>query len=173
MPGFCIAGDLYSKPRKSLCDRIPLTFVTASRCLHSLCSVDMTAFAAFATRFCLRHCVFLCKGTKAQEFCKAEFLDSLPVSALELGTLFPNSAQAEFGSFGLGRLERNGFLCAKAPLDPRTLFLFFAPAVWGFGSGPWVRLGIPGAKAANETGGLCPYSALPNRDTFCLRLDFY
>ena len=35
-------------------------------------------------------------------------------AALETGTLFPNSAQAEFA---------------------------------GFGSGPWVRLGIPGAKA--------------------------
>ena len=46
MPGFCIAGDLYSKPRKSLCDRIHLTFTTVSRCLHSLRSVDMTAFAS-------------------------------------------------------------------------------------------------------------------------------
>ena len=27
-----------------------------------------TAFAAFAIRICLRHCVFLCKGTKAPEF---------------------------------------------------------------------------------------------------------
>ena len=33
---FRIAGDLHSKPRKSLCDRIPLTFATVSRCLHSL-----------------------------------------------------------------------------------------------------------------------------------------
>ena len=66
-------------------------------------SVDMTAFAAFATGFCLRHCVFLCKGTKAQEFagllllpplrlgfakknsvslCKGTKLKSLPVLAL-------------------------------------------------------------------------------------------
>ena len=100
-------------------------------------------------------------------------MDSLPVSALELGTLFPNSAQAEFGSFGLGRLERNGFLCAKAPLDPRTLFLFFAPAVWGFGLRRLTSQGFLYAKAANGTGGLCPYSALLNWDTFCLRLDFY
>ena len=64
MPGFCIAGDLYSKPRKSLCDRIHLTFTTASRCLHSLRSVDMTAFAAFATLVCQKNSVFLCKGTK-------------------------------------------------------------------------------------------------------------
>ena len=55
---------------------------------------------------------------KLQNSAFAEFWDCTPVLALELGTLFPNSAQAEFGSFGLGRLERNGFLCAKAPLDP-------------------------------------------------------
>ena len=79
-------------------------------------------------------------------------MDSLPVFALELGTLF--------GGFGLRLLVRYGFLDAKAGFG-------------GFGSEPWVRLGIPGAKAANETGGLCPYSALLNWDTFCLRLDFY
>ena len=38
-----------------------------SRCLHSLCSVDMTALAAFATLVCQRNCVFLCKGTKLQK----------------------------------------------------------------------------------------------------------
>ena len=37
-------------------------------------------------------------------------------SPVEPAFFFPNSAQAEFGGFGLGRLERNGFLCAKAPL---------------------------------------------------------
>ena len=31
-------------------------------------SVDMTVFAAFAISFCQRHCVSLCKGTKAPEF---------------------------------------------------------------------------------------------------------
>ena len=46
LAGFRIAGDLHSKPRKSLCDRIHLTFATVSRCLHSLRSVDMTAFAS-------------------------------------------------------------------------------------------------------------------------------
>ena len=40
--------------------------------------IPTNAFAAFATLVCQRNCVFLCKGTKAQEFCKAEFLDSLP-----------------------------------------------------------------------------------------------
>ena len=56
-------------------------------------------------------------------------------------------AKAEFVGFGLGLLVGQGFLDAKAPLDPRKPFLFLQPAVWGFGSEPWVRLGIPGAKA--------------------------
>ena len=42
----------------------------------------------------------------------------MPVDALELGTLFPNSAQAEFGGFGLRLFVSNGFFCAKAPLQP-------------------------------------------------------
>ena len=44
-------------------------------------------------------------------------------------------AKAGFGGFGLRRLERNGFLDAKAPLDPRTPFLFFATGglgLWRF-----------------------------------------
>ena len=53
LPGFCIAGDLYSKPGKSLCERIPLTFTTASRCLHSLRSVDMTVLAS--GKLCFTH----------------------------------------------------------------------------------------------------------------------
>ncbi len=44
----------------------------------------------------------------------------------------PNSAQAEFGGFGLRRLVSNGFLGAKAPLDPLCnlpkLMESFAPA---------------------------------------------
>ena len=44
--GFRMARGWHSKPRKSLCDRIHLTFATVSRCLHSLRSVDMTAFAS-------------------------------------------------------------------------------------------------------------------------------
>ena len=53
-----------------MCDRIPLTFATASRCLHSLRSVDMTVLAAFATLVCQRNCVFLCKGTKLKNSAK-------------------------------------------------------------------------------------------------------
>ena len=39
------------------------------------------------------------------------------LSHLGAGTLFPNSAQAGFGGFGLGLLVRLGFLGAKAPLQ--------------------------------------------------------
>ena len=63
---------------------------------------------------------FSLQRQKAQEFCKAEFLNSMPVDALELGTLFPNSAQAEFGSFGLRLLISQGFLGAKAGHSDRA-----------------------------------------------------
>ena len=53
-------------------------------------SVDMTVLAAFATSFCQRHCVSLCKGTKAAK--SAAFCGCLPVFALELGTLCPDLA---------------------------------------------------------------------------------
>ena len=68
--GFLIAGGLYSKPGRSLCDIIKLTFATAPGCLHSLCSVDMTVLAAFAISFCQRQCVSLCKGTKLKNSAK-------------------------------------------------------------------------------------------------------
>ena len=107
--GFLIAGGLCSKPGRSLCERIKLTFATAQ--LNLLLqlpqdvstryrSVDMTVLAAFATLVCQRHCVFLCKGTKAQEFCKAEFLESLPVFVLECFPAFVN--RRAVSGFGLG-----------------------------------------------------------------------
>ena len=46
---------------------------TAKSCAFCDCT-PVYSFAAFAIRFCQRHCVFLCKGTKAQEFGEAEFL---------------------------------------------------------------------------------------------------
>ena len=39
-------------------------------------SVDMTVLAAFAISFCQRHCVSLCKGTKAAKSCA--FCDCTP-----------------------------------------------------------------------------------------------
>ena len=128
--GFFVSNWLCSKPGKSLCDRIHLTFATASRCLHSLRSVDMTAFASGNSCFIssrvqkLQNSAKPNSGTvrrfpvlptpcaKTQEFCKAEFLDSMSVLALELSTLFPNSAPLNsglwltaFGKSGLFRCQ--------------------------------------------------------------------
>ena len=61
------------------------------------------------------------KTAKSYAFC-----DCTPVDALGCffvygtGNLFSNSAQAEFGGFGLRLLVSNGFLGAKAPLDPQS-----------------------------------------------------
>ena len=63
----------------------------------------------------------------------------MPVLALELGTLFPNSAQAEFGGFGSGLLVRYGFLDAKAGFG-------------GFGSQLLVSWGFLCAKAPLQSG---------------------
>ena len=118
--------------RKSLCERIHLVFSTASRCLHSLCSVDMTALADFATLVCQKNSVFLCKGAKLKNsakpnsgiVCRFSVLEYF--SAFETGIFFRGfgsrllvrygflDAKAGFVGFGLGRLVSNGFLCAKA-----------------------------------------------------------
>ena len=73
------------------------------RCQSGIRRLWLTAFgrsgffrcqSTFATRFCLRHCVFLCKGTKAQKatlfalFGEAEFWDCTPVLAFETGNFF-------------------------------------------------------------------------------------
>ncbi len=93
MEGSCRAFGkvwcLFSKPRKSLCDRIPLTFATASRCLHSLtfgrhdrfCRDFLCAKACHPDqRFCRWKLLFYQQPcAKAPEFCKAEFWESLPV----------------------------------------------------------------------------------------------
>ena len=64
-----------------------------------------TAFAAFAIRFCQRHCVSLCKGKKLKNSAKPNSGDCLPVSAFASGNSYfinslvqklQNSAQAEF-----------------------------------------------------------------------------
>ena len=56
---------------------------------------------AFATRFCLRHCVFLCKGTKLQKaalfaivcrfFCGTELRFGTEISCFSAGVLSQNS----------------------------------------------------------------------------------
>ena len=64
--------------------------------------------STFATRFCLRHCVFLCKGTKLQKAALFAIVCRFPpwyaFSPMKPAFFFANSAQAEFGCFGLGRL---------------------------------------------------------------------
>ena len=44
--------------------------------------IPTNVLAAFAISFCQRHCVSLCKGTKAKEFGEAEFWDSMPVGTV-------------------------------------------------------------------------------------------
>ena len=83
--------------------------------------------AAFATLVCQRNCVFLCKGTKPEnsakptlqrhktrEFGEAEFSDCLPVSALVCVFAFDTG--------GLGLWGGQGFIGAKASLDPLCRF---------------------------------------------------
>ena len=91
--------------------------------------------STFAILVCQRHCVFLCKGTKlqnsalpnsgtvrrfpvlpmpcakTQEFCKAEFLDSLPVSAL---VCVSANEPGVLSGFGSGLLVKQGFSGVKA-----------------------------------------------------------
>ena len=78
---FRIAGDLHSKPRKSLCDRILLTFTTVSRCLHSLTFGRHDRFGCLCNQILPKKLRFSLQRHKTQEFCKAEFWDSMPVSA--------------------------------------------------------------------------------------------
>ena len=118
LAGFRIAGDLHSKPRKSLCDRILLTFATASRCLHSLRSVDMTALAAFAIRFCQKNCVFLCKGTKLQNSAKPNSGLRMPVYVLNCFGCLCNQVLPKKLRFSLQRhkTEKSCVFCDCLPV---------------------------------------------------------
>ena len=78
--GFLIAGGLCSKPGRSLCERINLDFTTAPGCLHSLSLGRHDHFGRLCNQFLPKTLRFSLQRHKAQEFCKAEFLDSLPVS---------------------------------------------------------------------------------------------
>ena len=88
--------------------------------------------AAFATRFCLRHCVFLCKGTKLQTvrrnfmeeswfgFLIAGGLCSKPGRSLgERINLDFATAPGCLHSLSLGRHDRFGCLCNQ--FLPKTL----------------------------------------------------
>ena len=77
--------------------------------------------AAFATRFCLRHCVFLCKGTKLQNSAKP---NSRTVCRFSPWNVFPPMKPAVWG-FGLGLLGGQGFIGAK-PVIPTNVLAAFA-----------------------------------------------
>ena len=72
--GFLIAGGLYSKPGRSLCERIKLTFATAPGCLHSLSLGRHDCFGRLCNLGLPKTLRFSLQRQKAQEFCKAEFL---------------------------------------------------------------------------------------------------
>ena len=67
-------------------------------------SRERRAFAAFATLLCQRHCVFLCKGTKAQEFSESRILGIVcrfspwnVFPPMKPAFFFPNSALLNSG----------------------------------------------------------------------------
>ena len=88
--GFLIAGGLCSKPGRSLCERIKLTFATAPGCLHSLSLGRHDRFCG-CLPVSLLEC-FLVFGTRRA------------VSGFGLGLLVSSGflgAKAGFGGFGL------------------------------------------------------------------------
>ena len=129
-------------------------------------SVDMTVLAAFATRFCLRHCVFLCKGTKLQNSAKPNSgtVRRFPVLPTSLCTKLKNSAKQN--SWTVCRFSLwNVF----QPLKPAFFFPNSAQAEFvGFGSWLLESHGFLCAKAPLDplcyvslsgTGTLYPNSA--------------
>ena len=74
--------------------------------------------AAFATRFCLRHCVFLCKGTKLQNSAKPNSGDSLPVFALEC---FSANETGVLGLWLEGFGKSGLFMCQSQSSRPTLL----------------------------------------------------
>ena len=121
--GFLIAGGLCSKPGRSLCERIKLTFTTAPGCLHSLSLGRHDRFGRLCNLGLPKTLRFSLQRHKTQEFCKAEFLDSTPVSALPC-FLRQWNQRSDYrihrklnSGFGSRFLERHGFFDAKAPLQ--------------------------------------------------------
>ena len=122
--GFLIAGGLCSKPGRFLCERIKLTFAIAPGCLSPLASLGRhDRFGRLCNLGLLKTLRFSLQRHKTQEFCKAEFLDSTPVSALPCFLCQWNQRsdyriQRKLNSgFGSRFLERHGFFDAKAPLQ--------------------------------------------------------
>ena len=119
LPVFALARGWHSKPRKSLCDRIPLTFTTVSRCLHSLRSVDMTAFASGNS------CFTNSLVQKLQNSAQAEFWDCTPVLAFETGIFFSRIQRKLNSGLGLRFLIRQGFRCQSTPGPPYAVLSLF------------------------------------------------
>ena len=118
-------------------------FIGAKASLDPLCRAFVAqsfAFAVFATLICQINSVFPCKDTKLQNSAKPNSGDSLPVSSFASGSSyfsnslvqkrknsakqnswivcrFPPMKPAVWG-FGLGLLGGQGFIGAKASLDP-------------------------------------------------------
>ena len=138
--GFLIAGGLCSKPGRSLCERIKLTFATAQGCLHSLSLGRHDRFGRLCNLGLPKTLRFSLQRHKTWEFglrripgiicrfslwnsagCVRIWLEGLGKvglfgcqSANETCGLFPKSAKAESVSFGLWLLVSSGFLGAKA-----------------------------------------------------------
>ena len=68
--GFFASNWLCSKPGRSLCERIKLTFATAPGCLHSLSLGRHDRFGCLCNPGLLKNCVFLCKGKKLKNSAK-------------------------------------------------------------------------------------------------------
>ena len=82
--------------------------------------------AAFATLVCQRNCVFLCKGTKLKNSAKP---NSRTVCRFLPRYAFSPLIPAVWG-FGLGLLGGQGFIGAKAPLDPLCRALWHRASFW-------------------------------------------
>ena len=85
--------------------------------------------AAFATLICQINSVFLCKGTKLKNSAKP---NSRTVCRFSPWNVFPPMKPAVWG-FGLGLLGGQGFIGAKASLDP--LCRAFVAQSFAFASG--------------------------------------
>ena len=83
-------------------------------CYAGFCVAQSFVLAAFATLVCQRNCVFLCKGTKLKNSAKP---NSRTVCRFPPWYAFLPLIPAVWG-FGLGLLGGQGFIGAKASLDP-------------------------------------------------------
>ena len=117
--GFFVSNWLCSKPGRSLCERIKLTFAIAPGCLHSLSLGRHDRFGRLCNLGLPKTLRFSLQRHKTQEFGLRripEIVYRFPswsvFPPLGAGGLCPDLAR------GLRFLIRNGFLGAKAPMKP-------------------------------------------------------